>query len=530
MLPSLHKAVNTSGGLLDDIHQRLSGDSLESASGSASNSSVACTSPHPFIKHVIVLMLENRSFDHMLGYSKIPGVDGLWDKQLGNPWNGERFPAEADASLVLNLVDPGHDYDDVRTQMYFPHQDDTGPRQPTMEGFIQSYGNLVTNNPERIMSCYAPEDLPVLNTLAREFAVCNRWFSSIPGPTLPNRLFAHAGTSKGRLDLSAEEFDITPTIYEILDDYNVASTIYADGWSATATFWALMKHQDQYLGTLDDFYQDCYDNNLPGYCFIEPRYSSGIVNGIFRPQNDQHPDSDVAEGENLISDIYIAIRSNKAVWESSVFVIVYDEHGGLYDHVPPPDAIPPGGCPSSDPPFNFDRYGIRVPAVIISAYTQRVVCNKLYDHTSLIATARKLLTGCWCDDRLGNRAMFANTFDEVFNLQTPRNDTIDFPQPASGSRKSKIQTAQQKAKQKGLNDLQIKHLKQAFLLDSALNLHIQRSSKFKHLVLQDPPQKFKAFTPEEAEHYIQNVLNDARRNKRKRPNPLQTKCADSSKS
>jgi len=475
-------------------------------------------------------MLENRSFDHMLGYSRIPGVDGVWDKECSNPWNGENIRTQPDAAAVSDLVDPGHDYVDVRTQMYFPHEHDIAHREPKMQGFIQSYKDLVSE-PQKIMSCYTPDDVPVLTTLAREFAVCNRWFSSLPGPTLPNRLFAHAATSKGRLDLSAEEFDITPTIYEILDSHNVASTIYADGWSATATFWALMKHQDQYFGTLDDFYQDCYDNNLPAYCFIEPRYSSGIVDGIFRPQNDQHPDSDVAEGENLIYEIYQAIRTNKEIWKSSVFVIVYDEHGGLYDHVPPPEAVPPGDGCSCDPRFDFDRYGVRVPAVVVSAYTRQVVCNKLYDHTSLIATARKLLTGCWNDNRLGNRAMSANTFDGLFNLTTPRNDVLDFPAPVHKFPESTSLHEERKGKQKGLNDLQIKHLKQAFLLDSRLNLHIQQSSKFKLLGPSDPSAKFKEFSPEQAEHYIQNVLTAARRNKRKRSSPLQRKtCEDCSKS
>jgi phospholipase C len=469
-------------------------------------------------------MLENRSFDHMLGYSKIPGVDGVWDKDCSNPWNGKRFRTKPDASLVSDLVDPGHDFDDVKTQILFQNHVD-----PDMEGFIASYGKVVSvSEPENIMRCYAPEDLPVLTTLARQFGVCNRWFSSIPGPTLPNRLFAHAGTSKGRLDMSAEEFDISPTIYEILDHQNVSSTIYADGWSATATFWALMKHQDQFFGTLDDFYQDCFDNNLPGYCFIEPRYSSGIIDGVFRPQNDQHPDSDVVEGENLIYDIYQAIRSNKAVWESSVFVIVYDEHGGLYDHVSPPPAVPPGDCSSCDPQFDFDRYGVRVPAVVVSAYTHQAVCNKLYDHTSLVATARKLLTGCWRDNRLGNRAMGANTFDGLFNLAVPRGDVVDFPATILRYPESRNQHEQKKGKQKGLNDLQTKHLKQAFLVDSTLKLHIKQSSKFKHVDLHDDPERFKDFSPEEAEHYIQSVLKETRRNKRKRNNPL--KCPPITKS
>jgi phospholipase C len=450
-------------------------------------------------------MLENRSFDHMLGYSEIDGVDGVWDKNCSNvDREGKKWPTTTDAEPAGELHDPGHDFADVNTQLYFPHDHGNAPDvEPEMLGFISSYTNYNEGEPQNVMNCFPRESLPVLTTLAKHFAVCNRWFSSIPGPTLPNRLFAHAGTSKGRLDLSAEEFNISPTIYEVLDCANVSSTIYADGWTAAATFWNLMKHQDQYFGTLDDFYQDCYDNNLPGYCFLEPRYSSGLVNGIFQPQNDQHPDSDVTEGEHLIYSIYKAIRSNRKVWESSMFVIVYDEHGGLYDHVPPPKAVPPRPEDRSpNPPFDFDRYGVRVPAVIVSAYTQKVVRNELFDHTSLIATARKLLTGYYQDDILGHRAMSANTFDTVLNLDAPRTDHIEF-EPLRAERK--------KREQKCLNQLQIKNLQQAFLLDAQLpkGVQVRPTSAFKNLDEKNPAA-FCNIKPEDAEHYIQNVLTTAR--------------------
>jgi phospholipase C len=450
-------------------------------------------------------MLENRSFDHMLGYSEIKGLDGVWDKECSNvDRNGKKWRTTPEAQPSGELPDPGHDYDDVKTQLYYRHdQGNTNTLDPTMEGFITSYTTYNSDKPQSVMNCFPPDSLPVLTTLAENFAVCNRWFSSIPGPTLPNRLFAHAGTSKGRLDLSAEEFDISPTIYEALDCANVSSTIYADGWTAAATFWNLMKYQDQYFGTLDDFYQDCYDNNLPGYSFIEPRYSSGVVNGTFRAQNDQHPDSDVTEGEHLIYSIYKAIRSNRRVWESSMFVIVYDEHGGLYDHVPPPKAVPPRPQDvSTKPPFDFDRYGVRVPAVIVSAYTERVVCNDLFDHTSLIATARKLLTGHYQDDFLGNRAMGANTFDCVLNLKEPCNDHIEF---------APLRAERREHESKCLNHLQIKNLQQAFLLDCRLpsSLQVRPTSPFKDLD-ETKSESFCNIKTVDAEHYIQNVLTTAR--------------------
>jgi phospholipase C len=130
------------------------------------------------------------------------------------------------------------------------------------------------------MKRFSLERLSVLTTLARNYAVCDHWYSSIPGPTLPNRLFAHAGTSKGRLDISAEAFDISPTVYDVLDAANMSSIIYAEDWTAAATFRNLIRYQEKFFGTLDDFYHDCAANDSPAYCFLEPRYSSGVVKGI----------------------------------------------------------------------------------------------------------------------------------------------------------------------------------------------------------------------------------------------------------
>jgi len=277
------------------------------------------------------------------------------------------------------------------------------------------------------MNAYKPDKVPVLATLAQQFAVCDHWFCSVPGPTLPNRKFVHAGTSEGQLDLSVAEFDVSPTIYEVLDGDNVSSAIYADGWTATATFRNLIKYQDRFFGTLDDFYQDCAENRLPAYCFLEPRYASGLADGVFRPQNDQHPDSDVRAGEDLVYSIYAAIRGNPKVWSNTMLVVVYDEHGGIFDHVPPSATIAPDGHRDPSVSFNFDRLGPRVPAVIVSAYTAPgTVLKQDFDHTSVIATARLLLNGKCNDPVLGARAQKSNTFDCALTLAEPRNDRVNF--------------------------------------------------------------------------------------------------------
>lgn len=481
--------------------------------------------PHPEIKHLIVLMLENRSFDHMLGFSGIPGVDGIDDPDKFTNQNsaGHVFRISDDASPT-GLPDPGHDFEDVCKQLYWkPGMGDkngvdlwreahlTG-LEPAMKGFVRSYEKYKDDDSGHVMKCFNQVSTPVLTRLAREFAVCNYWYSSIPGPTLPNRLFAHAGWSHGRLDMSAEDFNISPTVYEILDCANVSSTIYADGWTAAATFWNLMQHQDQFFGTLDNFYQDCYDNNLPSYCFLEPRYSAGVVDGVFRPQNDQHPDSDVAEGEQLIYSIYKAIRSNRKVWESSMFVIVYDEHGGLYDHVVPPAATPPQDCTDPTFGFAFDRYGVRVPAVIVSPFTNHVVLNQTFDHTSLVATARKLFTGQYQDSLLGNRAAGVNTLDLALNRDPktdgPRNQHIEFaPRPVNRGEQD------QEHLQRGLNHLQVAHLKQALLVNEKLPASLQYQPKWvteNGLSKNSPDDQFSNIKQQDADHYVQSIYASAR--------------------
>ena len=249
--------------------------------------------------------------------------------------------------------------------------------------------------------------------------------------------------------MSVAEFNVSPTIYEVLDGDNVSSAIYADGWTAASTFKNLIKYQDRFFGTLDDFYQDCAENRLPAYCFLEPRYASGLTNGVFRPQNDQHPDSDVHAGEDLIYSVYTAISNNPDVWKNTMLVIVYDEHGGLFDHVIPEKTVSPDE--KRDPCWpdsNFDRLGPRVPAVIISAYTSQKPLHQVFDHTSVIATAQLLLTGKRNDAALGERARCANTFETALNLESPRKPA-DF-------RNDRISRSVHRTKEKKPNHLQLK--------------------------------------------------------------------------
>lgn len=379
----------------------------------------------PAIEHVIVLMLENRSFDHFLGflYPASSTFDGLTGTEfnLANPLN----PASAkhtvnNAAQSKDLKeDAGHDFTDVHEQIFGVPLGSTGnPTPPLNGGFVRNYQRKNKQDPgsgARIMNCFNPDTLPILSRLAKEFCVCDHWFSSTPGPTWPNRLFVHTGASDGRVDNTYRLYD-DQTIFNLLSAAGKSWSFYMDGHVTQAMalkkLWSFKKWAFQRLGTFKDL---AASGKLPNYSFIEPRFFR--IDG-FKAPTDQHPPHDVHRGEELIADVYKMVRTSP-LWEKSLLIITYDEHGGLYDHVHPPTAVPPGKT-SEDPPFEFDRYGVRVPAIVVSPYIARqTVVNTVFDHTSIIATVRKLFN---ITDHLTERDANAASLDECLNLTTARTD------------------------------------------------------------------------------------------------------------
>ncbi len=397
------------------------------------------------LKHIVVLMMENRSFDHMLGFAATPGwqIDGLTGGERNRDSTGEIATVSNDASYSGDFTpDPGHALFDTLTQLY---GDASTPvsQNPSMNGFVLSYEGKTHNPPNahRIMKCFSPSKVPILTTLARQFAVCDRWFSSIPGPTFPNRAFAHGSTSIGRVDMGVDWLGMSKTIYELLQENSVDSRIYYHDSTMAMTFKGLM-NQSRYFGLFDDFLSDCKKNRLPAYSFIEPRYANGQdpVDNAFFSASDQHPDHNVQQGEILIRDTFNAIWNNQSLRESTLLVVVYDEHGGLYDHVAPPPAVNPdkknwaGDRNSLDPPFDFTRLGVRVPAILISPYIPAgTIDHTLYDHGSLIATACKLLLKNVPNASLTDRDRAANTFEGNLTLAAPRTDTPNFTLTAAAN-------------------------------------------------------------------------------------------------
>jgi phospholipase C len=426
------------------------------------------------INHFFVLMMENRSLDHMLGFMKTPGYDieGLDPAALpSNRDSAENKTFTSDDARPTGdlRADPNHHFPDVLEQI-FGTMNPSPTQSPDMSGFVLNYetksGSAAAG--ANIMKCFKPEALPVLTTLAREYAVCDHWFSSIPGPTLPNRLYAHCGTSRGRLEMAPEYYAGFYTVYEELAKHDVPSCIFWSDWSGTLTFSGLMAHQNLFYEDLENFAAICAGpaDQVPAYCFIEPRYHPAkLATGGILPANDQHPDNDTRDGETLIKNVYNAIRQNDELWHNSVLLIVYDEHGGLFDHVNPVSLPSPDGLSSINPFFDFTLSGLRVPAVLVSPYIKRgTISKKVFDHTSIIATALKLFTDDWPTDALFNRAKSANTLDDLLDLtMPPRDEWPNFAAPAHGAAPSPMNQLGQP-----LSDLQKQSVEHAMSLNNSL--------------------------------------------------------------
>lgn len=382
------------------------------------------------LKHIVVLMMENRSFDHMLGSLKAvdPRIDGITDQDpYGNPDpTGAIVKPKALAEFQAQLQpDPDHHFPAVDLQIF--GGDTSANRTANMQGFVKSYFNQQKDvkHSQKIMYYFKQSDLPVLTTLALEFAVFNRWFASIPGPTICNRAFAHYGTSFGHVDMDPvylhEPFQ---SIYSRLINATPKHTskiYYYDTASSTMEVANLFQNEPELFGTYPQFLKDCSEGNLPEYSFIEPNYNDHDTDSGEEVANDQHPDHNIQAGELFMASVYNAIKGNAQLWQSTALLIVYDEHGGIYDHVVPPACTPDlksasGLDTGTGVPFAFDRLGVRVPAILVSPWIPKgTIVNRVFDHASIPATITKYFLG-------------------DYSPRSPRETTADvFIEPNTGS-------------------------------------------------------------------------------------------------
>ena len=400
------------------------------------------------LQHIVVLMMENRSFDHMLGSLTTvnPSIDGIKEGLTNPDANGNLVKPVPQAQFQGQLdPDPDHHFPAVDLQIFGGNT--ASGRQPNMQGFVKSYFNQQQDveHSQKIMYYFAQNQLPVLTTLALEFAVFNRWFASIPGPTICNRAFAHYGTSFGRVDMNPiyvnEPFK---SIYDRLigaTPKRTAKVYYYDTSSSTMEVANLLQNQPELFGTYQQFLNDCGAGNLPSYAFIEPNYSDHDTDSGEEIANDQHPDHNVQAGELFIASVYNAIKQNANLWASTALLIVYDEHGGIYDHVIPPACSPDQFTASANDTgtgieFKFDRLGVRVPAILVSPWIPKgTVVNRVFDHASIPATITKWFLGDYSPR--SPREIDADVFIEpkggpvdparnLLSLNAIRNDCPDF--------------------------------------------------------------------------------------------------------
>lgn len=316
------------------------------------------------IKHFIVMMLENRSFDHMLGFLKSlnSDVDGCLPDAEGcsnpiEPSDPESETVTVDDSAVYVQVSPDHSVHGTTFQV-FGSDDSSG--EADMSGFIKGYAHNFedTSHGVDIMKCFSPEHVPVITQLATEFGFFDGWFASVPGPTEVNRAYVASATSHGSAT-NDEEVLIKgfpqKSMFRQLSEMGLDFRVYFEE-VPTALFFKDMRHKDARtkMHRMDKFYEDAANGDLPEYTFLEPAYFDTPL----KAATDQHPDHDVSAGEELIKSVYDAVRNSPA-WNNTALLITYDEHGGFFDHVIPPHKnVPnPDGMDATDDPFDFQRLG-----------------------------------------------------------------------------------------------------------------------------------------------------------------------------
>ncbi len=412
------------------------------------------------IKHIVVLMLENRSFDSLLGklYPKTAAFDGLSGDENnpnppGPPVKVGNCRGTDQTTMSIPASDPGELWNDINEQL-FGSSAAPAAADPTMQGFVRNYlaqSSVApgTYDAAAVMNYYTPEQVPAISRLARQFAVSDRWYAAAPCQTWPNRFFVHTGTANGY-----ENNEPTHFPYQMMTIFNqfelagmengwkVYFHDYAQTWTL-AKLWPLLDHFHFY----DQFQDDAKAGTLPAYSFIEPRYYPHSQ----QLANDQHPPYCVTLGEQLIADVYNCLRNGPS-WTQTLLIVTYDEHGGCYDHVAPPSAIPPSAAPTT--PFNFDRYGVRVPTIVASPYVKpgtvlRAPGAVPYDHTSILATLRKCFPNLGAP--LSERERAAPDLGNALTLDQPTNIGPETLQPLAFT-PSPVQVA--KAQSAPLNHMQ----------------------------------------------------------------------------
>jgi phospholipase C len=386
------------------------------------------------IEHIVVLMMENRSFDHMLGYLSKEGhlngpvrtdIDGLRGGEV-NRYKGQDYPSFK-LPDTLFPASPPHGHDPVANQI------DGGK----MDGFVAAFAKHLDSHqldlaPGMIMGYYTGEQLPVYDAVAREFLVCQRWFAAHPGPTFCNRFY----TLTGRLNRDVDgnfEFDnftgdaftpvATKTIFDHLSARGIPWRFYEQRYCTLRLFDNFTFDDEHVVDAYDNvrgFFQAAASGTLPAVSFIDPNF----IDEPDGQDNDDGAPADVAAGQAFIGDIVHALMHGPG-WSHTLFVVTYDEHGGFYDHVSP---LAPEYRTNAKPVSGFDHYGVRVPCLVVSPWVARgQASDVVFDHTSIAKTIIRRFMNDNPPD-MGERVAAANDLGMVLQSAV-RQDMPAIPRP-----------------------------------------------------------------------------------------------------
>jgi len=339
------------------------------------------TDTMPKIEHILVLMMENHSYDNYFGMlgrgpGQTPRGDGFTIGSNGLPTNSNPT-SSGGTQVAYHMTTTSQTANPVTPDWVDSHTEYANGKN---DGFVISASGTAS------MAYWQQADLPFYYSLGSTFPICDRWFCSLLGPTFPNRRYLLGGTSLGMIEDSVPLSAVNPpngTLFDLLDGHSITwRDYYSDLPSA-----ALWMGPDAFLNpscvSVNQFFTDAAAGNLPAFGIIEPNYTS----------NSEEEPQDIAAGQQFAASVVDAVFKSPN-WSSTLLVWCYDEHGGYYDHVPPPAALAPDTvkpiAPGNEQYQGFHRYGFRVPAAVISPYSvPKKVTSKVHDHTSVLAMVER---------------------------------------------------------------------------------------------------------------------------------------------
>lgn len=391
------------------------------------------------IDFFVIVLLENRSFDHVSGYLSLPTaaptlpINGLsanvvWQQSCANLHNG-RLASVHPIDWKAEIKDPPHDLKNIAEQINTPPR--CGP-PAKMGGFAATYANVDCQWPSPSMGYYSRDDVPMFDFFARNFLICDRWFSSLPTGTQPNRLMAMSGRSDIADNVSLTNFPRQKLIYDWLTEHGVNWCAYTCalpffslmyGWR-TASFMSLIGRRSHTRFRRFSKFREQWSSGdgVPNVIFIEPRYTddpaSPWAESIFgrisrNDPNDDHPPTKISAGQRFLADIYQTLIGNPGLWKRTLMLVTYDEHGGFFDHETPLDIWTPAGG------HDFETSGVRVPAFVVSPHVAAgAVFSGLLEHTSVLQFLADRFTpgqpySPAIQERLRNYTSLVNTLQDI---------------------------------------------------------------------------------------------------------------------